>query len=213
MRRLKLKVCGMKEPTNIAEIAALSPDYLGFIFYEESERFVVDGLMLSDLSFDSNLVRVGVFVNGEIEAIGSQVATSALSAVQLSGDESPEYCAMLREVLGPIEVFKSIDPCDIEQLARCHEYGRSIDAFIFDNKSTSYGGSGKCFDWSILGKYIEPTPYFVSGGIALEHIAHLKGIARGDDRFIGIDINSKVEFSPGLKDSGAVSRILEELLA
>ncbi len=213
MRRLKLKVCGMTEPTNIVEIAALGPDYLGFIFYEHSQRFVIDGPMLSYLSLNPSLIRVGVFVNAEIEAIRSQVEASALGSVQLSGDESPEYCAMIREILGPIEILKSLDPCSFEQLARCHEYCPSIDAFIFDNKSASYGGSGKCFDWSILDKYLEPTPYFVSGGIAPKHIAELKGIAQRDDSLIGIDINSKVEHSPGLKDRDAVSRILEELRA
>jgi phosphoribosylanthranilate isomerase len=211
MRRLKLKVCGMTEPTNIAEIAALGPDYLGFIFYENSKRYFVDGLMLSYLSLDPNLIRVGVFVNADIDAIRHQVETSVLGAVQLSGNENSEYCARLKETLGQIQIFKSIDPSDSEQLAGCAEYERFIDAFIFDNKASSFGGSGLCFEWSSLDRYEQPLPYFISGGIGPHHIAALKNIARQDDRLIGIDINSRVEHAPGIKDRAAVTRIIEEL--
>jgi phosphoribosylanthranilate isomerase len=193
--KAKLKICGMKEPANISAAAALKPDYLGFIFYPGSKRFV-DGLDAVEIrNVPAGIKTTGVFVNEELAAVKQAITTYQLKAVQLHGEESPEYC---KSLLGEAEVIKAfgIDPAfDFKQL---DAYAAVVDYFLFDTKTPQHGGSGQTFSWALLQNYTLTKPYFLSGGIGPESVNELLQI--DDDRLYAIDVNSRFETAPGLKD-------------
>jgi phosphoribosylanthranilate isomerase len=195
---VKLKICGMKQPSNIAEVAALRPDYLGFIFYKGSKRYV-EGLAPSSLDhLPEEIKRTGVFVNEDLNTIKLQAEKFRLKAIQLHGDESPEFCKQLKTLLPEIEVIKAfgIHPAFIfEDLV---PYTGKVDFFLFDTQTKEHGGSGRVFNWSLLQSYRGSTPYFLSGGIGLEQTTELQAIE--DERLYAIDVNSRFEKEPGLKD-------------
>jgi phosphoribosylanthranilate isomerase len=194
----KLKICGMKQPANLAEVALLRPDYLGFIFYKGSKRYV-DDLSPANLSqLPETIKRTGVFVNENLHTVIHLAAEYGLNAIQLHGSESPEYCKELKAQLPEIEVIKAFGlhaGFDFEDLA---SYQEIVDFFLFDTQTEGHGGSGKVFNWSLLERYQGNTPYFLSGGIGLEHAAEL--LALNDERLYAIDVNSRFEKEPGLKD-------------
>ena len=193
----RLKVCGMKVPSNIEMVADLQPDYMGFIFYNGSKRFIADLSAQFVKDLPSNIKRTGVFVNEELRIVVERVLEYGLHAVQLHGNESADYCSQLKALLD-IEVIKAFgidEQFDFEQL---EAYADSVDYFLFDTQTPDYGGSGRTFNWGLLKKYVLDKPYFLSGGIDLESIDEINRIK--DVRFYAIDINSKFELEPGLKD-------------
>ncbi len=194
--KMKIKVCGMKHAANIAEVANLHPDYLGFIFYPKSPRFISEVSAELIKYVPAEIKTVGVFVNEEIDEVKIKIAKHQLKAVQLHGAESVAYCAELKSV--GIEVIKAfgVHPdFDFEQL---EPYVPVVDYFLFDTQTPTHGGSGKVFDWKLLDDYQLDQPYFLSGGIGLEHAQQIKTIQ--DPRLYAIDVNSKFELEPGLKD-------------
>ncbi|MDN5199824.1 phosphoribosylanthranilate isomerase [Fulvivirgaceae bacterium BMA10] len=209
-RKIKLKVCGMKHPENIQEVMGLAPDYMGFIFYSKSPRFVADhlsGSFLDELS--SNIKRVGVFVNEDIESIREKVKVFSLDAVQLHGNEPIEDCRTLKkEGLTVIKVFSVGEQFDFDVL---EPYKPHVDFFLFDTKGKDYGGNGIAFDWSILKQYDNEVPFFLSGGIDLENIseiAQLKGL-----NIHAIDVNSRFELEPGLKEVEKLKKLKKILMS
>jgi phosphoribosylanthranilate isomerase len=190
-----IKVCGMKFPENIQQVAAMQPDYLGLIFYAKSPRHAA---ALSAQELQMLLLspkKVGVFVNEELPKIQEIIKQYQLQAVQLHGNELPEICATLKN---QVEVFKAFgvdEGFDFDQLK---PYENVVDYFLFDTKTTAHGGSGKTFDWQILQNYQLKTPFFISGGLSnenLEEVLKLKHPA-----FAGVDLNSRFEIEPGLKN-------------
>lgn len=190
----------MKLPDNVQAVAALKPDYLGFIFYRGSKRFI-DGLTPSFVrNLPSGIKRTGVFVNEELNKVAELATLYGLNAVQLHGEEPVKYCIALKGLLADhgvqlIKAFGVDEHFDFNQLK---SYENVVDYFLFDTQTPDHGGSGKTFNWKLLDKYTLDKPYFLSGGIGLDSIEQIKNIK--DTRLYAIDINSRFELAPGLKD-------------
>jgi phosphoribosylanthranilate isomerase len=195
----KLKICGMKVPENITGVAALQPDYLGFIFYNGSKRFIADLEPVFVRNLPAGIVKTGVFVNEELPVVVEMVSRYDLRAVQLHGQESPAFVEELKARLASgVEVIKAFGiekGFDFNQL---NAYQHLVDYFLFDTKTAGHGGSGQVFDWGLLSQYQLQLPYFLSGGIDLSSTEALKKI--NDTRLYALDINSRFELEPGLKD-------------
>ncbi|MCP9201377.1 phosphoribosylanthranilate isomerase [Gramella sp. GC03-9] len=202
---LSLKVCGMQQPGNMIQVAEIQPDYMGFIFYEKSPRYFNGDLP----QLAAEIKKTGVFVNEEIEAILKRVDQYQLNAIQLHGDESAEYCRELKVHLQKIEnapelikVFLVGDTFNFQEIKA---FEGIVDYFLFDTKTQLRGGSGKDFDWEILKDYSSTTPFFLSGGIGLEHAKAISQLKNHFTRMgkpgllYAIDVNSKFELKPGLK--------------
>ncbi|MGD1947206.1 MAG: phosphoribosylanthranilate isomerase [Croceivirga sp.] len=191
---MKLKICGMKY--NPLEVAALQPDYLGFIFYDKSPRNI--DVIIPSLPL--NIKKVGVFVNATAEEILQKVAKYGLNMVQLHGQENPELCLHLKNLtIGVIKVFgvdENFDFCTLEP------YESSCDYYLFDTKGKLPGGNGYTFDWEVLEDYPSDKPYFLSGGIGMENIDEiLTFLYRPESKYChALDVNSRFETKPGLKN-------------
>jgi phosphoribosylanthranilate isomerase len=190
---LKIKVCGMRNPANILALAELAPDYIGFIFYPRSARYVGSGPIPH---ISPNIKKVGVFVNACEREIANTVNKYQLDMVQLHGNESPELCALLRN--SGIEVVKAFH---VDQSFNGHQlqaYQTCTDFFLFDTKTALPGGSGHQFDWQILSQMIITKPVFLSGGIGpddLDKISQIESIP-----LHAIDVNSRFEDAPAQKN-------------
>ena len=209
MRNLKLKVCGLKFAVNIASVAALQPDYLGFIFYEQSPRFISDVSAELIKYVPLQIKTVGVFVNEELEIVKKKVNLYQLKAVQLHGNESVEYCNELKESFKSVEVIKAFGVEEEFDFSVLNVYENVVDFFLFDTKTKAHGGSGKTFDWKILENYKLNMPYFLSGGINLEHAAAISKIE--DSRLYALDINSRFEIEAGVKDVHKIGEFFAKL--
>ncbi|MGN6397986.1 MAG: phosphoribosylanthranilate isomerase [Mucilaginibacter sp.] len=192
---MKIKVCGMRDAENIKALAALAPDYMGFIFYKHSPRFA-DELPMDVLSgLPATINKVAVFVNEDAGTIRKVIGKYDFDFVQLHGNESPAFCKSLKDEAIVIKAFGIDKDLDFKQLEK---YKNKADLFLFDTKTSAHGGSGLTFDWNILDKYEMETPFFLSGGLSPVNIEEVKNITH--PAFYGIDLNSKFETSPGLKD-------------
>lgn len=205
---MKLKVCGMRDSQNIRELLLLKPDYMGFIFYEPSPRNVGEALDEDLLkAFPPSVEKVGVFVNADLDFVKSKVAKYSLNLVQLHGDESPEYVAELfAEGIRVMKVFSIGGHFDFKQLGR---YNPFVEFFLFDTKGKARGGNGEVFDWDILLDYDKKVPFFLSGGIDLENAGGLEKLQQLNMH--AIDVNSKFELKPGLKDINKVEKLKKKL--
>ncbi len=197
---VEMKVCGMK--SNTEEVAALQPDYLGFIFWEPSKRYFEGTIP----KLPDTIRKVGVFVDAPLEDILEKVTTHGLSLVQLHGKESAAFCETLKNrapKLGIIKVFAIKDDFDFSVLA---PFESVCDFFLFDTKGKLPGGNGYAFDWTVLENYPSTKPYFLSGGIGPEEIDSINAfLKRPEARYCQvIDINSRFEVEPGLKDAEAL---------
>jgi phosphoribosylanthranilate isomerase len=195
---MKLKICGMKYPDNILEVGSLLPDYMGFIFWEKSARYF-DGV-IPDLP--KSIKKTGVFVNESTEVILAKAQKYDLQAIQLHGQESVAFCQDLRENLKQaqieiIKVFSVDDAFDFEVLK---PFEAVCDYFLFDTKGKLPGGNGTTFDWKVLEKYPSSKPFFLSGGIGMEEMEAVKEILKTNLPLHAIDVNSKFEIEPGLKN-------------
>jgi len=195
-RPFKIKVCGMRDSGNIREVASLSPDYLGFIFYSRSARFAenVDAELLKALP--EEIKKTGVFVNAEAAEIASWVEKLGLTAVQLHGSESPDFCREIAD-LG-VEVIKAFGVDEDFDFGVLNAYEENVDYFLFDTKTPAHGGSGQRFDWNLLSQNKTSKPFFLSGGIDIDQVDEIREI--NDSRLYAIDVNSKFELAPGMKD-------------
>ncbi len=203
---MKVKVCGMRDPKNIKAMAALPIDFMGFIFYEKSPRNV-DTLMPENMP--QHIDRVGVFVNSDIDFIIKKINFYHLNFIQLHGDESPEYCDDIQSQtdIQIIKAFRIDDTFDFKILKR---YETSCTYFLFDTKAKQYGGTGKKFDWNILEKYTGDTPFLLSGGIDTEDARTIRNL--NFNNMAGVDVNSKFELQPALKDVQKIENFLEVLM-
>ena len=191
---MKLKVCGMREVKNIKSVLALKPDLMGFIFYPKSKRFV-DALSLEDIDFGTTQ-KVGVFVNEKLNSLTEKVKKFDLDYVQLHGDESPSYLAAVKYLgVKVIKVFRILDKLPIDQILA---FEQEADYFLYDTLSLEYGGSGKNFQWNILNESPSSKPFWLSGGVSIESLKALGLIDHPG--LTGIDVNSKFEDQPGMKN-------------
>lgn len=199
----------MKYPENMLEVGTLLPDYMGFIFWDKSARYF-DGL-IPDLP--KSIKKVGVFVNETIENILEKVQKHDLQAVQLHGKESVEFCLNLKtelknqqqEQIEIIKVFSVADDFDFSVLAAFEEV---CDYFLFDTKGKLPGGNGTTFDWKVLEKYPSQKPFFLSGGIGIDEMDAVNEIIKTNLPVYAIDVNSKFEIEPGLKNVPLCREIL-----
>lgn len=207
---MKIKICGMKYPQNIQDISDFFPDYLGFIFYENSKRFVLgDNLTVFSDYFLKETIRaqkVGVFVNEPIKNVIHLATTFDMNLLQLHGDESPEYCEQLHYLGFPI--IKAFGIHEQFDFAVLDEYADVSDYFLFDTKAKEYGGTGKHFDWNLLKQYKLPNPIFLSGGLELDDITTIHDLIK-DIPIHALDFNSKLENDFGLKDIANSKAVIE----
>ncbi|MFV7235987.1 phosphoribosylanthranilate isomerase [Flavobacterium sp. ZB4R12] len=187
----------MKYPDNILEVGSLLPDYMGFIFWEKSARYFDD--VIPDLP--KSIKKVGVFVNESIPVILEKTAKYDLQAVQLHGHESVEFCQDLKNKMDNsieiIKVFSVDDTFDFEVLK---PFETVCDYFLFDTKGKLPGGNGTTFDWKVLEKYPSSKPFFLSGGIGINEMGAVNEILKTNLPIYAIDVNSKFEIEPGLKN-------------
>lgn len=202
-----VKVCGMREPENIEKVAQLGVDMMGFIFYPKSPRFA--SLSIARTAVDKNVCRVGVFVNESVELISDKILQFDLDAVQLHGNESRELCEQLHEQNGLLKIFKAISVSTAGDIQKYKEYVGAVDYFLFDTKCKTVGGSGQQFDWQVLENYDGDVPFILSGGIGPEDVERIRNFHH--PKCIGIDLNSKFEMEPGLKDVEMLKTFLENI--
>ena len=194
---MKIKICGMKYPDNILEIGSLLPDYMGFIFWDKSARYF-DGIIPE---LPKSIKKVGVFVDASLEEILEKIKTHNLQAIQLHGHESVEFCESVKKnipkLIDIIKVFPILDTFDFSILT---PYEKVCDFFLFDTKGKLPGGNGTSFDWTVLNRYSSSKPFFLSGGIGVEEFDTIREILKSNLPIYAIDVNSKFEIEPGLKN-------------
>jgi phosphoribosylanthranilate isomerase len=197
---VRIKICGMRDAQNIAAVAAHQPDYMGFIFYNKSPRYVGEEFTVpSDLP--STIKRVGVFVNATVDEIIAAARRHSLWGAQLHGKETPDECAAVRAT--GIKVMKAFPVDETFDFAVTSAYRDAVDFFLFDTKGPLHGGNARRFDWSLLGKYDQSVPFFLSGGLSPENVSEVKHLAGMN--LHALDVNSGIESSPGIKDSGRLT--------
>lgn len=197
----KLKVCGMTQLSQIQQLIEFKVDFIGFIFYEKSPRFVLNYLSLKQIANINHPGKVGVFVNEDIAEIVKISEQAQLNFIQLHGDETEDFISELRKRLNQkVEIVKVIrvgNQTSDELKITINRQPSTINYLLFDTDSKAFGGTGKTFDWTILNEIEIPIPYFLSGGISLENIQHISTIY---PKPFALDINSKFEIEPGNKD-------------
>ncbi len=211
MKSLRIKICGMKKAENIRAAAALYPDYLGFIFYEKSPRNFQGEIP----EINPNIKKTGVFVNASVNFIIAKVEKYKFQAIQLHGNETPEFCAELKVALNETKSYKNSASTDIIKVFsikdefdfnRLNAFEGKVDYFLFYSKGKNKGGNGITFNWEVLKDYPSSTPFFLSGGIGMEEVeqiaefqTYLQKIGK-EKLLVAIDVNSKFEIEPGVKN-------------
>jgi len=225
---MKLKVCGMKYQDNMLQVAALQPDYLGFIFYEKSARNFTE---TNIPNLPDTIKKTAVFVDESLDTVIEKINHYQFQAVQLHGDESPEFCDALKRHFEHHEKSNDVIPQSlnsfrndkleiIKAFSVHHDFNFDIlkpyetvtDYFLFDTKGKLPGGNGYTFDWSLLNQYSSTKPYFLSGGIGIENIKDILSFLRKQESkyCYALDINSKFEIEPGLKNIELLKYFIEK---
>lgn len=205
---LRIKVCGMKDPENLEEVCNLSPDFVGYIFFRGSRRYVGDQPDSSLFSIPENRVsRVGVFVNEPFLSVKRIIDSGWVDMVQLHGAESPEYCKAL--VNEGVHVIKAMDPGVVNKGDTLKSYYGVVHYFLFDTPGEGYGGTGRKFDWDLLSGYTLPVPFLLSGGIGPEDGTAIRKMDLM--WFHGVDVNSGFETAPGHKDVELLKEFINEI--
>lgn len=202
---MKIKVCGLTDSVQIQQLDTLGVDYAGLIFYKASPRFVEGKLMAEELMGGAG-IRTGVFVNEKEEEIKKRIVQYGLKAVQLCGDEEPTLCATLMHYVEVIKVVHVETSGDLKQMRKYEGY---CNYFLLDTVSSGYGGSGQKFNWQMLSSNTITKPFFLSGGIDemdFEGIASIR-----HPLLYGVDINSRFELSPGIKDIDKIARFIKKI--
>ena len=205
---MKIKVCGMKDPANVKVIAGLEPDYMGFIFYEGSTRYIGSEFSPAILNeIEKGTHTVGVFVNPDQNELRTLLDLYALDIVQLHGNESVDLCKRVQD-LG-VKVIKAFGVKDSTPNEIIERYQECVDFFLFDTKTVTYGGSGRKFNWQVLDQYDGDVPFFLSGGIGPGDIHEVLNYSHS--KLYAIDLNSQFELSPGYKDQDMLSDFLDTI--
>lgn len=198
---MKIKVCGMREPDNIRSVEALGIDLMGFIFWPGSSRYVSH----RPDYLPTGCKRVGVFVDAPIEDVRRHIREYALDAVQLHGHESPDYLQQLQGV----SIIKALSIATADDCQSASQYEGLADALLFDTKARLVGGNGTKFDWTLLDTYHGTTPFLLSGGICPDDAERISRFRH--PRCIGIDLNSRFESKPALKDAGQLATFIKKI--
>ena len=208
---MRIKVCGMTQPDQLDQLADAGVNFAGFIFYPKSPRYALRQMTTSQIRKENRLNKVGVFVNAGVEEVLQMVDECRLSMVQLHGDETPKYCERVADYVSVIKAFRVSDNDNIEWMIR--QYVDACDMYMFDTMGVGYGGTGKKFDWSMLKDSEIDKPFFLSGGIEPGDEEKLKSFSAEAvaKSLFAVDINSRFEISPGLKDMEKVTQFANNL--
>ncbi|SKB62415.1 phosphoribosylanthranilate isomerase [Soonwooa buanensis] len=212
--QIQLKVCGLIKLNQIQELVAMDVDFLGFIFYEKSPRFVLNHLALEQIAEVNHQGKVGVFVNETIEDIIKITGNAKLNYIQLHGDEDENFISELKQKLPDlVKIIKVIrvgnDISEVKKkLAEISNLEYQISNLLFDTDSKAFGGTGKSFDWSMLNELEIPLPYFLSGGISEDNFQQLTSLKQ---KPIALDINSKFEIEAGNKDLEKIKNFITQI--
>jgi len=200
---MKFKVCGLNDIPSIQQLESDEKvDFIGFIFYSKSARFLT-----TEIPLEKKKQRVGVFVNEDYAFIQEKIKKYNLDFVQLHGEESAEFCGSLNAEIPVIKAFGVEDSFDFSTLEAYQNY---VSYFLFDTKTPAYGGSGKQFSWELLKKYHLETPFFLSGGI---HPGSLVEVQQLDIALLfALDLNSGFEIGPGKKDCNQINTFIKQLV-
>ena len=204
-----VKVCGMRDTENIRAVIEAGADWIGMIFWSKSPRHIT---RVPDIG--NGVKRVGVFVDAPEEEIIAAADDYALDIVQLHGSETPESIRSLRQTIASatkraVLIFKAISIKSASDVSCYKQYEDCIDGFLFDTKCKTVGGSGEHFDWNVLTGYKGSKPFLLSGGIAPDDAQRVLQFAH--PMMIGIDINSRFETAPGMKDAQAIKQFIEQI--
>jgi phosphoribosylanthranilate isomerase len=212
---MKLKICGMKYEDNMKAVSHLQPDYLGFIFYRKSSRFF--NTVIPEIP--EGIKKTGVFVNATLDDILKKIEVHDLQAIQLHGNESPEFCEELKQRVSTslnaqIEIIKVFSIKNEFDFTTLQPYEAFVDYFLFDTKGKLPGGNGVTFDWTVLENYSSTKPFFLSGGIGMETITKLDDFmkSKASKYCYALDVNSKFEIVPGLKNIEALKEFKERII-
>ncbi len=207
---MNTKVCGITQLKQLQQLDGLDIDFAGLIFYKDSPRYVGNKIVGEDLkNSDFDLKKVGVFVNAGYDEIMKVVEDYGLDVVQLHGDESPDLCKELSEEVEVIKAFKVGDSNrSIDEMVA--DYDEVCDYYLFDTASSEVeGGTGKQFDWKLISKAKIEKPFFLSGGIGVDDVKKVKAFKHPD--YFSVDVNSKLEKEPGIKDMALVLQFRQGL--
>jgi phosphoribosylanthranilate isomerase len=217
---MKIKVCGMKYTDNIAQVAALQPDYLGFIFWEPSPRSFSGPIP----PLPPEISKVGVFVDASLTTIVDRVREYRLDLIQLHGRETPDFCTSLREELDAVtppeqgstrttRIIKAMAVGSSFAFSDLYPYRKAVDYFLFDSKGPLPGGNGFGFNWELLEDYDLDIPFFLSGGIGLQEVENIRRFLKTSvaQQCHAIDVNSAFEQKPGLKDTALLQQFIEKI--
>lgn len=207
---MKIKVCGNRDVNQLKELEKLEIDYVGLIFYQQSPRYIlkkITGKEVRDL--DLSIPKVGVFVNANEEEIMQQIEDFDLDMVQLHGDETASFCSRISNHIKVIKAFRINDfEANVDWLVK--EYDEVCDYYLFDKANAGlYGGTGEKFNWNLLENSVIGKPFFLSGGISDEDAAALKSFHH--PFFYGVDVNSRFEKEPGIKDMRMIKEFVNQL--
>jgi phosphoribosylanthranilate isomerase len=206
---MQIKVCGMRNPENIlALIDQVNPDWMGLIFYPKSPRYVLDSAAV-ELSSVA-IKKVGVFVNEKEKNILRKIKEFDLSAIQLHGQESVALVETLRQKTNA-EIWKVFSIQNQINWDELKGFLPFVDRFLFDTASASHGGSGQKFDWHVLKTYPFDKSFFLSGGLDEESLEEILELASEIPALGGVDLNSRFEDSPGLKNIEALKNFKTKL--
>lgn len=205
---MKIKICGMKFPKNILEIGVLQPDFMGFIFYPKSKRFVGEDFSPKSIEkLPENIKKVAVFVNEDVNRIIEIENEFSFDFIQLHGNESVAECEILKE--NNIKIIKAFSVDNYFNFNDVVAYEKVCDYFLFDTKTPKYGGSGKTFDWELLENYTLSKPFFLSGGLSIHNIGKIKYV--NYPMLVGLDFNSQLEDTNTKKITEEVSELIEKI--
>ncbi len=193
---LKWKVCGMRDPENIAQVLELKPNFMGFIFYNKSPRYVGQQWVGPGPEFPSTTKKVGVFVNADLNQVKFLGYKYELDSLQLHGHETPEYCSNL--FASGYEIIKAVSPDMVSDPEHIRAYKPWVHYLLFDTPSEQFGGTGHSFDWTLLAQYDNEIPVFLSGGIMIKSLDNISKLNKLN--LASVDINSCFETRPGFKD-------------
>ena len=199
--RLIIKVCGMREEQNISDLEKLDIDWMGMIFWSGSKRYV----SRPPSRLPQRVKKVGVFVDASLDDIRQHVSDYQLDIIQLHGHETPAFL----EALKPLTLIKAFNIADASDLQKTKAYEGVADYFLFDTKGKIVGGNGEKFDWTVLTAYEGATPFLLSGGIGPDDVQKVKQFHH--HKCIGIDLNSRFESAPGLKDIVQLQTFIKQI--
>ena len=208
MKSIQFKICGMKYSENIQAIAKIQPNYLGFIFWENSKRrFDLEEIP----QLDSRIKKVGVFVDAKMNEIIARKNQFDLEVIQLHGNESVAFCEELKKQ--NIKIIKAFSINNQFDFSKLKHYITYVDYFLFDTKGKLPGGNGITFDWKILENYSFDTPYFLSGGIGNTELEAIKIFLKSEagKNCIAIDVNSRFELKSGYKNENKLRKFKKSL--